>query len=315
MTPDKTYSALQDDKIYLTDGGLETVLIFEEKFDLPEFAAFTLLNREKGFQALKNYYLPYIRIAKEHRAGFVLESPTYRASRSWGERLGYTGEDLDQINRTAIAMLDDLRMEFGDRSTPMMISGCIGPKGDGYRASGVLSVAGAKAYHLDQILSFREARADMVSAFTMNDIEEAAGIALAAKSADMPVVISFTTETDGRLPSGDSLKAAVEQVDNISGRYPLYYMINCAHPTHFADVLTHGDWSRRIGGIRANASCKSHEELDDSDTLDAGDKTELAEHYRHLTHRLPGLKVLGGCCGTDHDHIGRIAQAVFHHGR
>ncbi len=299
------------DRTFLTDGGLETVLAFHEGFDLPEFAAFTLFDQEKGYQALRDYYLPYIRIAKEKGTGFILESPTWRASRAWGEKLGYDAHDLARINRTAISMLNDLKREFEGDGTPMVISGCIGPQGDGYDAANALTVSEAKAYHQEQIATLAETEADLVSAFTMTNVEEALGLVLAAKSVNMPVVISFTTETDGKLPSGRPLKEAIEQVDAESGEYPFHYMINCAHPTHFQGVLDSGEpWAKRIRAVRANASKKSHAELDEAEELDTGDAVDLSNWYRKLKDRLPNLNVFGGCCGTDHGHIQQIAAVV-----
>lgn len=298
-------------KFFLTDGGLETTLIFDHHLDLPEFAAFTLLEKKEGYQLLKEYYLPYIGIAKQKKTGFILESATWRASKSWGNKLGKTSADLDLANRKAIAMLEELRFEFEAPQTPMVISGCIGPQGDGYTPSGALSVIDAKEYHSEQIYTFSRTNADMVSAYTMNYIEEAIGVALAAKTMGMPVVISFTTETDGKLPSGQMLKEAVEQVDMISGNYPVYYMINCAHPSHFLNVLNNDPCFERIRAVRANASKKSHAQLDTCDVLDSGDKIELGKLYKELKNRLPALQVLGGCCGTDHTHVQQIYKDVI----
>ncbi len=298
-------------KLFLTDGGLETTLLFDFQLDLPEFAAFTLLNKDNGYQTLKDYYKPYIEIAKKRKIGFVLESPTYRASRSWGDKLGYSSIDLKEVNQTAIAMLEDLKFEFEDKNTPMVISGCIGPEDDGYRPTHKLSAMEYKSYHLEQIHTFSQTGADLVSAFTMNYVEEAIGFTLAAKSVKMPVVISFTTETDGKLPSGQMIKDAINQVEMVSGQYPVYYMINCAHPTHFKHVLNDEPWTRRIKAIRANASVKSHAELDACEELDAGDRVELGSLYNELKSNLPGLTVFGGCCGTDHTHLEVITQAII----
>ncbi|MCG8685823.1 MAG: homocysteine S-methyltransferase family protein [Desulfobacterales bacterium] len=302
---------LNGSKVFLTDGGLETTLIFEHHIDLPEFAAFTLFNKENGYQTLRDYYLPYIQVAKKNKNGFILESPTYRASRSWGDKLGYSKNDLKAANQTAISMLEELKFEFEDSDTPMVISGCIGPEGDGYKPTHTLSVEAAKEYHLEQILTFRKSGADLVSAYTINYVEEAVGIALAAKTAKIPAVISFTTETNGTLPSGQSLKSAIERVEQETGQYPIYYMINCAHPTHFSHILTEEPWTKRIQAVRANASDKSHEELDASEELDAGDQAELGRLYQKLKSYLPGLHVFGGCCGTDHTHLETISNAFI----
>ena len=299
-------------KTFLTDGGLETTLIFHQGIDLPHFAAFDLLSYEEGKVTLKNYYLEYIRIAKKHKVGFLLESPTWRANLDWGYKMGYSPDSLNRINRIAIEQLHEIRNKHEDETTKMLISGCVGPRGDGYVPSDKMKASQAAIYHAPQIQTFKKANADMVSAITMNYVEEALGIVIAAKNANIPVVISFTVETDGKLPSGQSLKEAILQIDDITGCYPAYYMVNCAHPSHFKNVLeTSENWLKRIHGIRANASTKSHAELDESEHLDHGDKHELAERYQELKKLLPNLKVIGGCCGTDHSHIEQICEVLI----
>ena len=295
------------DALFVTDGGIETALIFNEGFTLPDFAAFDLFRRTGGEAALRRYYGAYVRIAAQFRAGMVLESATWRASTDWGRRLGYNAVQLADVNRKAIHLLEDIRREHRELST--VISGCVGPRGDGYNPTHVMSTDEAQAYHREQISVVSHTAADMVSAITMNYVEEAIGIARAAEEAGMPAAISFTVETDGRLPTGQPLQEAIEQVDGATAMYPVYYMLNCAHPEHFQRVLEK-PWARRIRGLRANASRKSHAELNESVELDTGDPAELGEQYSMLKRTLlPGLNVVGGCCGTDHRHVQRIAAA------
>jgi homocysteine S-methyltransferase len=296
--------------LYLTDGGIETSLIFQDGLDLPYFAAFHLLRNAAGRAALVRYYERYIEIAKSDGMGFILESPTWRASADWGAKLGYSAADIAAANRSSIQLMDDLREAYETMRTPMIVSGCVGPRGDGYDAGQVMSVAAAEAYHAHQIAAFAEAGADMVSAITMTNANEAIGVARAAAKAGMPVSISFTVETDGRLPTGQTLAEAIGEVDAATSKGPAYYMINCAHPTHFDKVLqSKGAWTRRIGGVRANASRCSHQELNESPVLDAGDPIELGGQYRDLLQRHPGINVLGGCCGTDERHVAAISLA------
>jgi S-methylmethionine-dependent homocysteine/selenocysteine methylase len=298
-------------RMFLTDGGIETTLIFHEGHDLPDFAAFHLLKSPRGVLALRQYFRTYAQLANRYRAGLILESATWRASSDWGARLGYSCEDLAAANRKAIEILSDIRAEFGSELTPIVISGCIGPRGDGYVPNRMMSPKGAELYHTEQIESFAQTEADLVTAITMNYVEEAIGIAGAARKVGLPAVISFTVETDGRLPTTQSLHSAIEEVDEATAGYPSYYMINCAHPTHFERVLTEGAWLGRIRGLRANASCKSHAELNECTTLDIGDPVELASQYARLKAKLPNLNVLGGCCGTDHRHVEEIAKACL----
>jgi S-methylmethionine-dependent homocysteine/selenocysteine methylase len=300
------------DGLFLTDGGIETTLVFLEGFELPYFAAFHLMANERGQNALRDYYRRYVAIATAHGLGFIFESPTWRASTDWAEKLGYSPLALADINRKSIQLMVELRNAHETKAAPMVISGCVGPRGDGYDPGQVMSVAEAEAYHAGQIRTFSETEADMVTAITMTNTNEAVGVVRAAAAAAMPVAISFTVETDGRLPTGQTLQDAVEAVDAATNRAPAYYMINCAHPTHFeAALATEKDWVKRLRGIRANASKRSHAELDQAKDLDAGDPVELGRQYWQLRRRLGHLTVLGGCCGTDHRHVEQICLACI----
>ena len=254
---------LDSDKIFLTDGGLETTLVFLEGIDLPCFAAFPLAAEEAGREKLKGYFRPYLATAVKAGAGFILDPPTWRANADWGDKLGWSPGALDAINRKSVAMAAELREAWATQETPIVLNGVVGPRGNGYRADARMSVGEAQAYHAAQVESFWDGEADMVSAITMTYPEEAIGIARAAKAAGLPVAISFTVETDGRLPSGDTLKGAIEAVDRATGAAPAYYMINCAHPLHFESAIASDErWLDRIRGIRPNASTMSHAELD-----------------------------------------------------
>ena len=292
----------------LADGSMETTLIFHDGLDLPHFASFPLLETEKGRALLENYYSPYIQIALDHSVGFLIDTPTWRCNRDWGALLGYSETALAKLNADAVTMLKSLREQMETPKTPIVINGLIGPRGDGYVPDNQMNAAEAQTYHQPQIDAFAQAGADMVSALTLNYVEEAIGISRAAKAADIPVVIGFTVETDGRLATGHTLAQAITTVDQDTA--PAYFMINCAHPTHFDEAVQNGTgWTSRIHSIRANASNLSHEELDNSETLDAGNPQEFGEQYRVLMQHLPNVKVIGGCCGTDHRHIEAAAAA------
>lgn len=298
--------------LFLTDGGIETTLIFHEGLVLPDFAAFHLLRTPEGAAALSRYFRTYAEIAKRFGTGLILESATWRANADWGKRLGYTPEALADANRRAIHLLEEIRSEYETERTQVVISGCLGPRGDGYVPDRAMSAQEAEVYHREQVETLAGAAVDMVCAITMNYVEEAIGIARAAQRADTPVAISFTVETDGKLPTGQPLKAALEQVDHATSGYPCYYMINCAHPTHFDQVLAVTEpWMKRIQGLRANASRMSHAELNEAPELDAGNAAELGREYADLKRRLGHLNVMGGCCGTDHRHIEQIASACL----
>lgn len=296
---------------FLSDSGLETTLVFLDGVDLPCFAAFPLLDSGEGRDLLSRYVERHIAIALRDGRGFILDTPTWRANADWGERLGYGAADLDRINRSAVAFAVAARDRHETGATPIVINGVFGPRGDGYRPESLMTPEEARDYHLPQMRSFAEAGVDMVSALTMTHVGEAAGIALAAREVGLPVVISFTVETDGCLPSGQTLGEAIAETDALTDNAPAYYMVNCAHPDHFRKDLEAGAaWMQRVRGIRANASRQSHAELDAATALDDGDPVELGADYAELAARHPQITVLGGCCGTDHRHIDAISAAL-----
>jgi homocysteine S-methyltransferase len=284
----------------VNDGGLETDLIYHHGADLPDFAAFPLVDNDRGRSLLLNYYRDYVDIAAKAGAAVQLDTPTWRASGDWGDRLGYSGDDLRRVNRDSVALLGRLRDE--STAETFLISGCLGPRGDGYVAGETIDPDDAAAYHAPQIEAFAEAGADLVTVLTLTGTGEAIGIVRAARAADIPVAVSFTVEVDGKLPDGTPLPDAIAQVDAEGG--PDYYLVNCAHPTHIAPGLTGDeDWRLRIRGLRVNASTRSHEELDAATELDEGDPVELARAQDALRPLLPNLSLVGGCCGTDARHV------------
>ena len=300
-----------DGTVMLTDGGMETTLIFLNGFELPCFASFPLLERDDGRAAMHGYFEPYLEIAREHNVGFVLEANTWRANPAWGAKLGYSLDDLAEANRRAVRFVAAIREREEAPGRPIVLSAPIGPEDDAYDPEDRLTAAEAEAFHSWQSGVLAATPADMASALTITYVEEAIGIVRAATKHGLPVTVSFTVETDGRLPTGQALAEAIEQVDAETDGSAAYFMVNCAHPTHFLSVLDGpGAW-RRVLGIRANASAKSHAELDEADVLDDGNPVALAAEYLAIRERLPHLTVLGGCCGTDHRHIESIADAWF----
>jgi homocysteine S-methyltransferase len=295
---------------FLTDGGLETTLVFHHGIDLPCFAAFPLVLTRDGRDTLQTYFTPYLEAARKQGVGFIIDTVTWRANTDWGAKLGYSKEALIDVQRISVDFARALRDSYAAPHTPIVINGVVGPRGDGYRAEVRMNADEAQRYHAPQIEAFRDTEADMLSAITMTYPEEAIGIVKAAQACGMPVSISFTLETDGCLPSGDTLQEAIEGVDAATNSSPAYYMINCAHPKHFEGILKSGEaWMRRIKGLRANASTLSHAELDTATELDSGDPVDLGHHYRSLRQQLENLCVLGGCCGTDYRHIVAICEA------
>ena len=297
--------------VFLTDGGIETSLIYHQGIDLPEFAAFVLLEDEAGREALRTYFRPYAEIAADAGLGLVLETPTWRANPDWATGLGYSAERLAAANRAAVDLVEELRPTYAAPQSPIVVSGCLGPRSDGYAPESLMGADEAAEYHSRQIATFAETSVDLVTAITMTHTGEAIGVARAAAAHGLPSVISFTVETDGRLPSGEDLGQAVQAVDEATGGAPTYYMVNCAHPTHVDTTLLEGEgWNHRVRGLRANASTMSHEELDAAESLDIGDIADFGARNAALHAQLPQINVLGGCCGTDARHIDAVRRAV-----
>ncbi len=299
--------------IFITDGGTETDLIYSRGFELPCFASYHLLNDPEGYAAITDYFRKHAEIASRYGVGFILDSLTYRASSDWSEELGYTRDELAAMNHKAIDLLRDVGKEYESESTRMVLSGCLGPREDAYMPNGLMSPEEAEQYHIEQITTLGEAGVDMITALTLNEADEAIGITRAAISLNIPVVISFSLEIDGTLLNGGLLKDAIKKVDEATDNGPAYYMINCAHPTHFNFIFDDENWVKRIRGIRANASCKSHAELNNSDTLEYGNPVELGLQNAELAKKFKHINVFGGCCGTNHRHVEEICKAVVGH--
>ncbi|GAB3102931.1 homocysteine S-methyltransferase family protein [Aestuariicella hydrocarbonica] len=300
-------------QVCITDGGLETDLCFNMNYDLPEFASYDLLRDEDGYATLYEYYKHYAQLASRYKVGLILETPTWRANADWGEKIGDTPEALRHFNLAAVKLLEHIREDFETEHSPIVISGCLGPRGDGYTPGASMNTSEAKAYHSTQINTFADANVDMIAALTLNYIDEAIGVTQAAQSVGLPVCISFTVETDGKLPTGETLEHAIAQVDQHTNQGPAYYMINCAHPTHFDHLFaTHAAWHQRLKGLRGNASCMSHAELDNSDTLDDGNPVAFGKELGKIRKVDSHLTVLGGCCGTDLRHITEICKNLTH---
>ena len=295
----------------LTDAGLETVLLFDEGIDLPQFAAFPLVDSDDGRAALRRYYTSFLELARDREVPLVLSAPTWRASSDWGRLLGYEGDELAAVNRRSVALVESTRDEVlvAPERGNVVVEASIGPRSDAYRPTLVMDADDAEAYHAVQLHTLADTGCTQATALTLTYVDEAVGITRAAAAAGLPIHIGFTVETDGRLPSGDSIEDAIVGVDRATDGAVVSFMINCAHPTHFDDALPDGDSRTRIAGLRANASTLSHAELDEAEELDSGDPADLADRYVALRRDLPGLEVVGGCCGTDVRHVTAICDA------
>jgi S-methylmethionine-dependent homocysteine/selenocysteine methylase len=297
-------------QLFLTDAGLETDIIYNHGIELPEFAAHTLLEDPFKQAVLAGYLTGYLELARQYSAGFILDTPTWKAHPHWAADLGLGVVQLRDINEQAVAFIRPLRDQFSTPDTPVVLNGLIGPFGDAYAPETRISAGDAQAYHAQQVGWMAQTDIDMVTAMTISQADEAIGIVRAASHLDLPVAVSFTVETDGQLPDGQSLADAIKQVDAATDAAAVYFMINCAHPDHFSSVLTDASWARRIRGVRCNASRLSHAELDVCETLDCGDPAEFAQQNLQIHETLPWLNIFGGCCGSDLRHVTAIARAL-----
>lgn len=291
--------------IELTDGGIETHLLYHAGFELPCFASFPLLGETRGRAALRDYFAPFLDIAEQRALPFALDTATWRANPDWGARLGYDDEALASANRDAVALARELAGGRQDTT----INGVLGPRGDGYVAGEKMTADEAADYHAWQVGVLCDAGVERITALTLTYPEEAIGIVQATAAHGVPVVVGFTVEIDGRLADGTSIAEAIERVDAVTRAGAAFFLINCAHPTHVAAGLDGAPELERIGGLRVNASALSHAELDDAEELDEGDPVMVGRDTAALRERLPSIRLLGGCCGTDHRHVAEIIAA------
>jgi len=301
----------QTDEIFLTDGGNETWFMYKRGFELPHFSAFHLLQDPEGRRAVEDYYNHFAELAARLAVPFIFCSMTYRASRDWGQLLGYSQEGLAEMNHRCLDLYRDAAKTAGLPPERTVISGCLGPKGDAYQTNETLTAEGAEEYHAEQIATLKDAGAHIITALTLGDVDEAIGIARAAQAQGIPSVIAFTLEKNRRLRSGETLQEAIEAVDAATGAAPAYYMINCSHPVDFGPALENAPWAERVRGLRANASSLDHGTLCQLGHLEEGDPDELAQQYRDLRAAYPKMNVFGGCCGTDYLHVEKIGRALM----
>jgi homocysteine S-methyltransferase len=299
-----------DGSTFLCDAGLETDLIFNHGIEIREFAAHTLMEDDQGKQALSDYFQGFLSLARDSGCGYILDTQTWKAHPHWADDLNESREQQEQANRDSVTFIAALRDQYASNTGPIVLNAIVGPRGDAYAPEAELAVDEAEAYHAQQLQWLERTDADMVTAMTFTQSDEATGFVRAANALKLPAVISFTVETDGKLPTGESLASAISAVDEATQSGAAYFMVNCAHPDHFSDVLGDEPWARRIRGIRCNASRQSHAELDACETLDDGNPAELADQYLQIKAKMPWLNIFGGCCGSDLRHVTQIADRL-----
>jgi len=310
-------SATLAERTFLTFPGCETYLLYIQGFPLRDFCAFEVVYDDRAWQRLEDELLrPVADAAAARGFGLLADSFVWRASADYVTRLGAPG--VAAVNQRAIERVRAFitRWRAGSdaaRACPVLVTGDIGPRGDGYAATGAVSIGAAYDYHAAQVDVLARAGVDVLVPLTMTSLPETLGILRAAEIAKLPVLVSPTIEPDGKLPDGTPLGEFVATVDDATHGYPLAFMVNCVHPSHLAPVLRAAaerdePWLTRFRGVRANASAKTHAELDASKALDRGDPAALGGGVADL-QRAHGLTIVGGCCGTDAEHLACIASA------
>ena len=293
------------DKYFLVYAGTGTDLIFNHGIELPGFASFPLLEQPETRAVLAGQMQALVQLAGEMGTGCILDAPTWMANADRAAPLGYDAESLRDVNKAGVALMEEVRQASG--RDDVLVSACIGPRYDPYADIPSMTVEQARQYHGVQLAVLKETTVDLVTAYTFNRTSEAAGCVLAAKDIGLPIVMSLVVETDGCLADGTKLVDAVNQIEAETEGAALFYMVNCAHPTHFANALRAHP---RLKGVVANASSCSHAELDEAEDLDEGDPAQLGQQIADIMRGNTSIRVFGGCCGTDMRHLKQMALKV-----
>ena len=304
------FPAQRNGRIFLTEGGIETELMYRHGFELPEFAVFPLLDDPRAVAVMRDMYRSYLDVVARHGLAALIGGLDYRASPDWAGRLGYSASALADANLACIQFLRDAAAEYAQDVPEALVAGIVGPRGDAYQLNRTITAAEAEDYHATQLETLGRAGVDLAWALTLNSVPEAVGVARAAARLGVPLAISLTLDGTARLKSGPTLAEAIEAIDAATDASPAFYSINCSHPLEFEPALTDGAWLQRLRGLRPNASSMDKIALCKLGHLEEGDPPELAGMMADLARRLPHLDIWGGCCGTWDRHLDHIAREV-----
>jgi S-methylmethionine-dependent homocysteine/selenocysteine methylase len=311
---DEFEATARNDRLILTDGGIETRIMFETGITLPPYVQVTgLVKDPAGGPVLCRIYESYIAAARSFGLPVVIGTPTFRASMNFVLQAGLDGTGaVRRLNADAAAMHREIRAQSDHR--PIYIAGVIGPSGDAYRPEESLSAEEAREYHSLQAGTLAQSGVDFLYAPTFPAVEEALGAAMAMGATGLPHVVSFVLERNGRVLDGTPLHAAIERIDAAASPAPLFYSISCVHPSIAATALRDEAVfsnlvARRLNEFKANSSPLSPEELVQLDHPE-GDDPDLFAAEMWKIHEDFGLRVLGGCCGTDDRHIRALAARM-----
>ena len=302
-------TAVMNEDVILTEGSvIERLHRRGTRLDEHLLAA-SLVLEEAGRSILREIYRSYIDVAAETGLPIMILAPTWKAGAG---PCGKAGLDMEMLNSACVGFVREIASEYPPLEGRIFIGGLVGSRGDAYRPDEALPRGEARRYHAPQIEVLRDSGVDFVMASTLPSVEEASGIAMAAGDADAPFVMSYVPRSDGRVLDGTFLGEAVERIDGLGCDPPLFHMANCIHPANFARAMGRDEnaplvSSGRLIGLQANASMLDPDELDGREELDADDPVRWAGAMAALRAEF-GIKVLGGCCGTDEPYIRRLAQ-------
>ncbi|MCB8822139.1 homocysteine S-methyltransferase family protein [Microvirga rosea] len=306
--------AFQSGVVFLTDGGIETRLIYEFSLGLRDFASFPELFDSRGRAALRKVYTSYLDVAAQSGRPMLIGSPTWRAHPDGLRHAGFgEPDDLTRVNTEAVSFLRELRREM-KLEKQVYIAGVIGPRGDGYRAEGAPQTEEAQHYHHAQARALADAGVDFLYAPTFASRTELIGVALAMAGTGCTYALAPVINGHGDLPDGSSLSEVISFIDATVQPRPLYYLTGCVHASTFSDAVADDDrlqplMPKRLVGMKANASALPPEKLNDLDHVEGDEPAAFARGILNL-HNKYSLRILGGCCGTDAGHIRALAEGL-----
>jgi homocysteine S-methyltransferase len=310
MTDQRPFPPQKAGRLYLTEGGTETELLYKYGFALPQFALFPLLDNPQAVSKMREMFQSYLDVAVRHKMCALMGGLDYRASPDWGALLGYSPQSLADANLRSIEFLRDIAREYASDIPDIVIEGLIGPRGDAYERNASITVDEAEDYHSVQLETLKRANVDLALAITFNNVPESIGVARAAVKIGVPLAISLTLDGTSKLSSGPRLGEAITTIDRETDHAPEFYLVNCSHPVEYESAIEPDGWIDRVRGVRPNASRMEKMALCQIGHLEDGDPVELGKLCGDLARRYPHMDIWGGCCGTWDRHLDEIAKNV-----
>ncbi|WP_286238828.1 homocysteine S-methyltransferase family protein [Neptuniibacter halophilus] len=310
MSEQQGFPLSRPGRLYLTEGGTETEIMYKYGFELPHFAMFPLLDNPAAVTKMRDMFRYYLDVVAKHKLCALIGGLDYRASPDWGKLLGYSDAGLAEANLQSIDFLRDVAAEYAHDIEQTLIQGLIGPRGDAYQQGHTITAEAAEDYHAIQLTTLKKAGVDLALAITFNNVEESIGVARAAKTIGVPLAISLTLNRNSTLGDGTPLADAIEQIDQATDHSVEFYSINCSHPIEYEPAIDGGPWLQRVRGVRPNASKMEKVALCKIGHLESGDPVELGEQCGELAKRYPHMDIWGGCCGTWDQHLDQIALNI-----